>query len=437
MRPSLLEVLRSAEQNLRKYGTRKAIDFAETLDDVSNREYFEALMHSTALQDPVMQRQPEAPQLGMDWRCRLHRQRLEEVLPLLSTAAEVRGYSKSDIRALCKSASIPLRFQLSLKKSVRFAAIFDDLVSSERGPSFHAIVSQYIQLEGQRTQPVLRAWLKHTFTGIQDGSVDHFMDLMGLRRGVRPPSIALLQTVGVVGGCSANDFSTDEAREATIRACQSLALETGHTFAYIDHVFCSNFTWSRVTDKRFAFPNTSVCTFDDPMCDTCAHAPYCERRGVRDVRAEPKTIWLTEYAPQWSLDEEAVLPLKYLPGLALDAVHREIADGNSLWWRANNLHIDDADAGGVRAVMFSMQTSDVREAVGERSYGRTETANAQKSATHVRDNVPILIAPAGDGLYGVRSDGLLIAYEEAGVQEVQVLAVDWGQVGALLKLRKQ
>ena len=435
MKPVLLEVLRGAEQNFRKFATLEAIDFAISLDEVSNGEYFESLMRSTALQDPVMQRQPETLQLGMDWTLRVHRERIKKLLPMLSIAAEVRGYSKSDIRALCRAASIPLRFQRSLRKAVRFAAIFHDLVNSGRGPSFHAIVSQYVQLKGYRPQPVLRAWLKHVFDGIEDCSVDRFMDIMGLRRAVRPPSIALLQTVGVVDGCCANHSPTDEAREATIQVCQSLASETGHTFAYIDHVFCSNFSWSRMTDKRFAFPSISICTFDDPMCDTCAHASYCERRGVRDIRADPVSVWLAEYAPQWVLDEEAVVPLKYLPGVALDAIRQEIDDGNSLWWRANNLYLEDADADEVRAVMVSMPTANVRNAVGEQTYGRTDATYAQVSAILAKNNVPILIAPAGDGLYGDRSDGLLLAYEQAGVQEVPVLAVDWGQVGALLKLK--
>jgi len=55
---AITEVFHSAEQNFRDRADADWLARAEKLNDISNERYFEVLMRKTALEDPVLQRQP-------------------------------------------------------------------------------------------------------------------------------------------------------------------------------------------------------------------------------------------------------------------------------------------------------------------------------------------------------------------------------------------
>jgi hypothetical protein len=429
---AITEVFHSAEKNFRDRADADWLATAEKLDDISNERYFEVLMRKTALEDPVLQRQPIRSPLGSSWRWRLHDERMEELLPALSNPLEVARYTHADVRRLRQACGIPARFQRSLLRAVEHAAVFAEIVRTSSGGLFHCFVAPTISIEGGEEQPVLAKQLRGAFKGLSDGGVRGLTREMHLDRSIRPPGVILLQTIGLVDGHNIGQQPPDDAYLQAIQICEAIAAQSGHTYAYVEFILSANFTWSHMDVARFPLSRHAVCSFDNPLCDICAHSTYCQRLGLEELVFNREQGWLESYAPTWRFDVSDIVPLGYLPGLAAEAVWQSIDDDNSLWSRTDTLRIPASDAPNIRAVLTEMPLSEVRSRIGESQYG-SEYANIVAGAPgDAERNVPLLAGQFGEEFHGFRGHALLDAYEAQGCETVPLLAVDWGQVGNLL-----
>jgi hypothetical protein len=429
---AITEVFHSAEKNFRYRADADGLARAEKLDDISNERYFEVLMRKTALEDPVLQRQPIRSPLGSSWRWRLHDERMEELLPALSNPLEVARYTRADVRRLRQACGIPARFQRSLLRAVEHAAVFAEIVRTSSGGLFHSFVAPTISIEGGEEQPVLAEQLRGAFNGLSDGGVQGLTREMHLDRLIRPPGVILLQTIGLVDGHNIGQQPPDDAYLQAIQICEAIAAQSGHTYAYVEFILSANFTWSHMDVTRFPLSRHAVCSFDNPQCNVCAHSPYCERRGLKKLVSDRAHGWLESYAPTWRFDVNDIVPFGYLPGLAAEAVWQSIDDDNSLWSRTDTLHIPASDMPNIRAVLTETPLSEVRSRIGESQYGSEDANIVARAPGDAERSVPLLAGQFGKEFHGLRGHALLDAYEAQGRGTVPLLAVDWGQVGILL-----
>jgi hypothetical protein len=292
--PDYSELLGNAEANVARVSNAvKLAHHLQILADTSDERYFRALMESTMRHDPHWRGYTFESSLGSQWRCRVIGSRLNRLLPLMKDMRQVSMYCESDRKRIFRLAGIPQRFKYNFTRCVQFARTAVGIVSNTGVGSLHAFFSRFIRIDGGEQQPELHAALVGTFKGLDSDHADSLIRKLGLTCDVTPPGVLILQRLGVVSGGDTLRFPSEaECREAAT-FYDKTSVATGKPFRYVEAVFSSNFTWSRLDAMRWS-SRKALCVGDGPACNICAHSSYCRKHGVAAL-LDGERGWLSQY----------------------------------------------------------------------------------------------------------------------------------------------
>lgn len=432
--PDFGELLADAEANAVRTSDAARLAYLRSLADTSDERYFLALMESTMRQDPHWRGHSFETTLGSQWRCRIINSRLELLLPYMKDLSQVVGYDAHDRGRIFRLAGIPQRFKYNFTRCVQFARTAKDIVSDTRVGSLHAFFSRFIRIYGGEQQPELRAALVGTFNGLDSDHTDSLIRKLGLTCDVTPPGVLILQRLGVVsGGGTLRLPSEAECREAAA-FYDKVSVASGKPFRYVEAVFASNFTWSRLDAMRWSSRKV-VCVGDGPACNICAHASYCRKRGVVAL-LDGERGWLSQYPDFYGYLAGSGSMLGRLPGTASEAVLLALRHENTIWWQAPVAMPREEQLFSVRASLVDVPVDSMREAYASREATGLPVGHALAECMPetwpvgelVKRRAPCLLGcPPALRLAG-EGDALLAEYVRRGYATVPLLAVNWRDV---------
>jgi hypothetical protein len=433
--PDYSELLGNAEANVARVSNAvKLAHHLQILADTSDERYFRALMESTMRHDPHWRGYTFESSLGSQWRCRVIGSRLNRLLPLMKDMRQVSMYCESDRKRIFRLAGIPQRFKYNFTRCVQFARTAVGIVSNTGVGSLHAFFSRFIRIDGGEQQPELHAALVGTFKGLDSDHADSLIRKLGLTCDVTPPGVLILQRLGVVSGGDTLRFPSEaECREAAT-FYDKTSVATGKPFRYVEAVFSSNFTWSRLDAMRWS-SRKALCVGDGPACNICAHSSYCRKHGVAAL-LDGERGWLSQYPDFYGHLAGSGSTLGRLPGTAREAVLLALRHQNAIWWQAPVAMPREEQLLSVRALLVDIPVDAMREAYASRAATGLPIDHALEECMPetwpvgelVNRRVPCLLDnPPTVRLTGERG-ALLAEYVRRSHTTVPLLAVNWRDV---------
>lgn len=430
----LSEMLANAEANFARGSDTAKLEHLHKLADTSDQRYFVALMESTMRHDPHWRGYTFETSLGSQWRCRVIGSRLDRLLPLMKDMRQVSMYCESDRKRIFRLAGMPQRFKYNFTRCVQFARTAVDIVSNTGVGSLHAFFSRFIRIDGGEQQPELHAALVRTFKGLDSDHADSLIRKLGLTCHVTPPGVLILQRLGMVsGGDTLRLPSKAECREAAT-FYDKVSVATGKPFGYVEAVFSSNFTWSRLDALRWS-SRKALCVGDAPACNVCAHAGYCAKNGVAEL-VETECSWLSQYSDFYGNLAGSGSTLGRLPSTASEAVLLALRHQNAIWWQAPVAMPREEKFSSARASLVDIPVDALPEAYARRAGTGLPVGHALEECMSetwpvgelVGRRVPCLLdSPQTMRLAG-EGDALLAEYVRRGHATVPLLAVNWRDV---------
>ncbi|MFL9913981.1 hypothetical protein PQR75_00950 [Paraburkholderia fungorum] len=430
----LSEMLANAEANLARGSDTAKLEHLHKLADTSDQRYFVALMESTMRHDPHWRGYTFETSLGSQWRCRVIESRLDRILPLMKDMWQVATYCESDRKRIFRLAGMPQRFKYNFIRCVQFARTAVDIVRNTSVCSLHAFFSRFIRINGREQQPELHAALVGTFKGLDSEHADSLIRKLGLTCDVTPPGVLILQRLGVVsGGGMLRLPSEAECREA-VTFYDKVSVATAKPFRYVEAVFASNFTWSRLDAMRWS-SRKALCVGDGPACNICAHASYCRKGGVAALLGGERG-WLSQYPDFYGRLAGSGSTLGRLPGTASEAVLLALRHQNAIWWQAPVAMPCEEKLFSARASLVDITVDALLDAYARRAGTGLPVDHALEGCMPetwpvgelVERMVPCLLdSPPTMRLAG-EGDALLAEYVRRGHATVPLLAVNWRDV---------
>lgn len=427
-------MLANAEANLARGSDTAKLEHLHKLADTSDQWYFVALMESTMRHDPHWRGYTFETSLGSQWRCRVIGSRLDRLLPLMKDMRQVSMYRESDRKRIFRLAGMPQRFKYNFTRCVQFARTAVDIVSNTSVGSLHAFFSRFIRINGGEQQPELQAALVGTFKGLDREHADSIIRELGLTCDVTPPGVLILQRLGVVsGGDTLRLPSEAECREAAT-FFGKVAVATGKPFGYVEAVFSSNFTWSRLDALRWS-SRKALCVGDAPACNVCAHASYCAKNGVAEL-VETECGWLSQYSDFYGNLAGSGSTLGRLPSTASEAVLLALRHQNAIWWQAPVAMPREEKFSSARASLVDIPVDALPEAYARRAGTGLPVGHAPDECMSetwpvgelVGRRVPCLLDSPQTMRLAREGDALLAEYVRRGHATVPLLAVNWRDV---------
>jgi len=432
--PDLGKLFADAEANVMRTSDVARLAYLRSLADTSDERYFLALMESTMRQDPQWRGHSFETTLGSQWRCRVIGSRLDRLLPLMKDMRQVSMYCESDRKRIFRLAGMPQRFKYNFTRCVQFARTAVDICSNVGVGSLHAFFSRFLRIEGGEQQPEMHAALVGTFKGLDSDHADSLIRELGLSCDVTPPGVLILQRLGVVsGGGTLRLPSEAECREAAT-FYDKVSVATGKPFRYLEAVFSSNFTWSRLDAMRWS-SRKALCVGDGPACNICAHANYCRKNGVAAL-CDDERGWLSQYPDFYGHLAGGGSTLGRLPSAASEAVMLALRHQNDIWWRAPVAMPREEKLFSVHASLVDIPVDALREVYARRADTGLPVDHALEECMPetwpvgelVERRVPCLLESPPTMLLEGEGNALLAEYVRRGHAKVPLLAVNWRDV---------
>jgi hypothetical protein len=346
---------------------------------------------------------------------------------------QVSMYCESDRKRIFRLAGMPQRYKYNFARCVQFARTAVDIVSNRGVASLHAFFRQFISVDGGDQQRKLHAALVGTFKGLDSEQADSLIRKLGLTYDVTPPGVLILQRLGVVsGGGTLRLPSEAECREAAT-FYDKVSVATGKPFCYVEAVFSSNFTWSRLDAMRWS-SRKALCVGDGPACHICAHASYCRKNGVGAL-LDGERGWLSQY-PDFYGHLAGSSILGRLSSTASEAVLLALRHQNAIWWQAPVAMPREELLFSVRASLVDIPVDALREVYARRADTGLPVDHALEECMPetwpvgelVERRVPCLLGSPPTMFLEGEGDALLAEYVRRGHATVPLLAVNWRDV---------